>query len=191
MSEEIFEMFGHTRYAVSRSGKVINVRTRQELKPIYDKNGYARVNLFIKKGERVSYLLHRMVAELFVPMPKGLTKPVVCHKNHDKRDNRAENLYWDDMVNRLKSLHKENRYANHLNELHQERLNRAIRLIDTENVKEIEFKNPKEAAIYIQSIKEVSSNTEVVQSLINHAIRTHTRAYGYKWEEILQGGILK
>lgn len=184
MSEEIFEMFGHTRYAVSRSGKVINVRTRQELKPMYDRNGYARVKLFIKRGESVTYLLHRMVAELFVTRPEGLKNPVVCHKNHDKKDNRAENLYWDDMSNRVKSLHKENYYVNHLNELHQERQDRPIRLVDTENVKEIEFKNPKEAAIYIQSIKEVSSNTDVVQSLINYALRTHTRAYGYKWEEI-------
>lgn len=53
---------------------------------------YQRVQVYGKAGKRVDKLVHRLVAELFIPNPEG--KPQVNHINENKGDNRAENLEW-------------------------------------------------------------------------------------------------
>ena len=51
-----------------------------------------------KKGYRIimrdkkNYLVHRLIAETFIPNPEG--KPTVDHINRDVEDNRIENLRW-------------------------------------------------------------------------------------------------
>jgi hypothetical protein len=54
-------------------------------------NGYERVTFYRKDG-RHRYLVHRLVAKVFIPNP--FTLPYVHHKNHNKMDNIVENLMW-------------------------------------------------------------------------------------------------
>ncbi len=56
--------------------------------------GYLQVNLCKPKGggKAVSGLIHRLVAEAFIPNPDNL--PVVNHKDGNKTNNRADNLEW-------------------------------------------------------------------------------------------------
>lgn len=54
-------------------------------------NGYSSVGLS-KNGKQVSLLLHRVVAEAFIPNPEN--KPCVNHKNGIKTDCRPSNLEW-------------------------------------------------------------------------------------------------
>jgi len=56
------------------------------------KNGYLRINLQ-KNKKRKHYLLHRLIAQTFIPNPKN--KPTVNHINGIKSDNRIENLEWN------------------------------------------------------------------------------------------------
>ena len=44
------------------------------------------------KSERWTRLVHRVVAELFIPNPEGL--PEVDHIDRDRSNNRVENLRW-------------------------------------------------------------------------------------------------
>ena len=56
-------------------------------------NGYLRVKL--SKGcKRGLYLVHRVIAETFIPNPEGL--PVVHHKDDTRDNNRVTNLEWCD-----------------------------------------------------------------------------------------------
>ena len=58
-------------------------------------SGYLQVNIPVRN---TTDLVHRLVAEAFLDNPKGYNE--IDHRNHNRLDNRAENLRW--------CTHKEN-----------------------------------------------------------------------------------
>jgi hypothetical protein len=54
-------------------------------------SGYAAAKL-VKNGQRLSVLIHRVVAQHFIPNPAG--KREVNHLNQEKADNSVDNLAW-------------------------------------------------------------------------------------------------
>jgi hydroxymethylpyrimidine pyrophosphatase-like HAD family hydrolase len=74
-------------YAVSDEGIVKNIKTGKILAFDTNSKGYYRVNI-----RKKHYMIHRLVALMFVPNPLNL--PQVNHINHNKLDNRAINLEW-------------------------------------------------------------------------------------------------
>ena len=70
--------------------------------------GYAQVNCYEKGGKRSYPLVHRLVAEAFIPNPDG--KPDVNHKNGNKQDCTVGNLEWctkkENMEHAAKVLNK-------------------------------------------------------------------------------------
>lgn len=85
----------NVKYEVSSEGKVRSLKTGRILKPCYNTKGYARVDLTsanIDKTKKTRKLVHRLVAQAFIPNPNNL--PEVNHINEDKLDNAVENLEW-------------------------------------------------------------------------------------------------
>ena len=63
----------------------------KELKPNLKKNGYFTVDL-CKNGKITTTLVHRLVAEAFIPNPHN--RKYVNHIDSDRTNNKAANLEW-------------------------------------------------------------------------------------------------
>lgn len=83
---------GFSKYEVSTAGDVQNITTGQLLKPNRHKSGYYKIKLVRDDGKHVTFYLHRLVAEVFIPNPEG--KPEVNHKDGNKKHNSIYNLEW-------------------------------------------------------------------------------------------------
>lgn len=110
------------------------------LKPTITKLGYSRIQ-FGKKGKHK--FIHRLVAEAFIPNPGNL--PQVNHKNHDKSDNRVENLMWGNASK---------------NKIHD---------FDTGNFKK---KLSKEEVLEIRNLIKEGENTQKIANLYNLSRRS-------------------
>lgn len=80
-------------YGITSCGKVWSYRNECFLKPWVSRSGYLLVNLF-KDRERKFYLIHRLVAEAYLPNPENL--PQINHRDENKENNCLQNLEWCD-----------------------------------------------------------------------------------------------
>ena len=97
MEKEIQDFPGYT---ITDDGKVISYKFKEPriMKTWYQKSGYENIKL-CKNNQTYHFLIHRLVAEAFIPNPNNL--PEVNHKNKNRADNRVENLEWCDRISNL------------------------------------------------------------------------------------------
>ena len=92
--EGLYKVSNFGRVKSLGNGKSYNSKERI-LKPDTSRNGYLKVLLY-KDGKKKKFLVHRLVAEAFIPNPNNL--PCVNHKDEDKTNNYVgtpENDYMD------------------------------------------------------------------------------------------------
>lgn len=77
-------------YEVSNTGKIRNLKG-QILKSWLINSGYRVISLY-KNGFCKKFLVHRLVAEIWLKNPKNY--PEVNHKDGNKENNSVENLEW-------------------------------------------------------------------------------------------------
>ena len=78
-------------YAVTENGEVYSFDSGKFLRQSVGSDGYLKVNL-CKDGIKKTHLVHRLVADAFIPNPNNL--PCVNHISENKMDNRVENLEY-------------------------------------------------------------------------------------------------
>lgn len=83
-------------YYVSMNGNIYSGNFNKtglfkELKHDVGKKGYHRVTFHINK-RRVRFLVHRLVAEVFIPNPNNL--PIINHLDSNRGNNNVRNLEW-------------------------------------------------------------------------------------------------
>jgi hypothetical protein len=82
---------GYSRYEISNSGLVKNIKTGKLISGSISQ-GYVCVTLYPDTGKQKGIRLHRIVARLFCVQKEGDT--VVNHKDGNKTNNLASNLEW-------------------------------------------------------------------------------------------------
>lgn len=152
-------------YYVSDSGVVYGKRDRKPLSPYKVKGGYLRVHLGgSHQGQSKQLLVHRLVAEAFVPNPDG--KPFVNHKDENKENNSADNLEWVTFA--------ENINYGTRNERASRARGKKVRNIETGEV--------------FNSLKEAGKTIKASSCHITTAARNHNRTCGgFHWEYVEEG----
>ena len=85
--EGLYEVSNYGRvksYQLDSNGKILS--------PGKDGSGYCFVNLYKDGKAKKHCIIHRLVAEAFIPNPNNL--PQVNHKDECKKNNYFENLEW-------------------------------------------------------------------------------------------------
>lgn len=88
MFEKVIVDFSN--YKINNVGEIFNIKTNKKLKQ-YCKNNYYNVYLY-KNGKRYFKLVHRLVAESFIPNKDNY--PQINHKDENGLNNRVDNLEW-------------------------------------------------------------------------------------------------
>lgn len=138
---------GENGYRVSDDGRIKSFVNNRHgvggephiLKPDINKQGYETVCL--GRGNRK--LVHRLVAEAFIPNPNNL--PIVRHMDDNPRNNRVENLAWGTQVDNMQDCVKHGRLVGDTRKA-VESTKIPVRAISLDGTYEEEFPSMKEAA---------------------------------------------
>ena len=89
MTEKWKTILQNKEYKISNLGNV--KKGNQKLKIRKNKDGYCYVDIFVN-NEKKTVLVHRLVAQAFIPNPNKL--PQVNHIDENKSNNFVNNLEW-------------------------------------------------------------------------------------------------
>ena len=177
-------------YQVSNLGRVKSLgsidglgrfRENKILKGHIGNAGYIQVYMSDYKGKRFNKLLHRLIAQTFIPNPHN--KPQVNHINGIKTDNRVENLEWCTQSENMKhayaiGLETTNRCYRHDNG----RWKGGVKMLTLNGEIIKVFETTKDVALWLRNNTQW---TKAYNSIICECCNgKHKTGYGHKWEYV-------
>lgn len=136
-----------------------------------DPHGYVRVSL-TKCGIAKSYLVHRLVAQQFIPNPDNL--PQVNHINGNKCDNTVNNLEWCTAKQNIKHA-----IDNNLSERKQKMLAALEKVNSVKAYRNIQATNGETAMIFADT-NAAAAYFRCHKDKVSHAIKYGKLFHGYK-----------
>lgn len=82
---------GYSNYLIDTKGNIYSLKNNKLLKNVKSNSGYYLVCLW-GNGKKRNHLVHRLVAETFIPNPNNYKE--VNHKDFNKLNNNIKNLEW-------------------------------------------------------------------------------------------------
>ena len=178
--DEWKELTGFSKYLFSSAGKIWSKKKHTETSLSYSSDGYLKVGLTNDEGRCVSTGVHRLIALAFIPNPEN--KPTVNHKNHDKTDNRVENLEWATVTeqnrHRRKPPHEIQRLVS----------SRKVWRCSLDGEKLESYETMRDAAKWVfdeglTSVKDFNNGNNIKTKICAVCQKRYQRktAYGFKW----------
>jgi len=180
MSKEIWKTLDNfSKYEISSFGNIRNKTTDNILKPNI-KSGYYGVNIRNDNNKYVSIKMHRLVALNFVLNPEN--KATVNHKDHNKLNNKLDNLEWATTTEQNRHKRKPKK------EIQKLISSRAVWRIDKDTNEKLEYyKTIRDAAQWIfdnnlTSVKEFNGGNNIKTKISAVAQGRRRISFGYEWE---------
>lgn len=188
MSEEWRDIKGYEGlYQVSNLGRVKSLRyKRGKQEKILDgwisKEGYRKVS-FYKDNKRKDYLVHRLVAESFIPNPNN--KPFIDHIDTNRTNNKIDNLRWATQKENCNNVISKKNYVDSSKQLYiSGKSNRIIGAKGKDNPRSkkiIQLTLNNEPIKIWDSVREVGRHG-FLSSCVGHCCRGKRKTHkGFKW----------
>ena len=162
MQVEIWKRYKDTNYEVSNLGNVRRIGATKNRKIQDNGKGYKNMILRID-GESKMLYVHRMVAETFIPNPKGLSE--VNHKDENKSNNCVSNLEW---MSKIDNLHYGTRQE---------------RSVSKRSIPVSQYDLQGNLINTYKSAREASRQTGITQGSISYCVKGERKiAGGYMWK---------
>ena len=88
-------------YEINNKGEIKTIKSGRIIKYFKNKDGYLSCKLS-KKSKTKTYLVHRLVAQAFIPNPEN--KPYVNHKDSNRLNNTLNNVEWCTPLENVKHM---------------------------------------------------------------------------------------
>lgn len=180
MNDEVWKtLYNYSNYEFSSFGNIRNKITNYTLNPGI-KSGYLCISLKNDNGDRKSMRTHRAVALCFIPNP--LNKETVNHKDHNKLNNKLDNLEW------ATTTEQNNHKRKCKKEIQELVSSRPVWRIDKDTNKKIEYyKTIRFASQWcfdnnLTSVKDFNNGNNIKTHISAVAQGKRLTTFGYKWE---------
>lgn len=161
--EGLYQISSHGRVKSFQKSTKHRCADEYFLVPHRMKNGYLQVTLYSGNKSKRKFLIHRLVAEAFIPNPQNL--PQINHKDENKQNNHVDNLEWCTAV-------YNNKYGT-----------ASLRMIETKSIPIIQLTLDRKPIAVYRSPKIAERLLGFSAHYISSVCGKNENAYGYYWEK--------